>query len=735
MAKLQGIFTLVLLTLTTSWSSTFLSEDGPIRIEYTDPVSHDQVAMKPAFTQLNIVVSGNIAQAQLRQLFVNPTVDTIKQLAYVFPMPWKSSVHAMSYQYGGNTYVAGIFEKEEAVQKFDSLTQTGAQAALLLETKPSIFKQQFANLLAGDSVWIDIVVSMPVQKTNDQMEITFPTMVADRYGDDAITSNGYNPEDVIGANTLEINTLILQDRFIKNITSPSHDLDLVPNVKLDDRLEAKKLKPSDVAITHKYAWGLWNDPILTQPNKDFVLRWQYNTEKVDFTFNTWKSNANDTGYFMLDLSPDLARPVDEERGPVELILLMDKSGSQSGWPMDYQKKISYELLDKLIGGDRLQVITFSDDYNYLWDTPVDYSGEKIAEARLSISHTSTGGGTNLLGAIDASLSQPLGDHKRIYVFLTDGFITNEAEIFNLIRSSNQDLTLFTFGAGNSVNRYFLDEAAEIGNGFSTVVLQGDDPAMMASEALSKIESPQLSDLRFTFDKTNAWSILKPRSKNLYLGSNWQAYGKYTGVGSDFVTMTGNLAGEPWSLRKEVIFHTQNLMSWSIPKIWAREKILALYNSQENEENKDKIIEVSLKYSVLSPYTAFLAFENLAFENLTLQDEYGLILYNSAQARSGVIHGSTSILESEIEDWQARVHQEFAQVQAMLESHSIEIQWNEVADVEWAALFDLAGNLVHLVPASGLVNESYIWHSNADLAQHYVLQIITKLGVSHQKVYF
>jgi hypothetical protein len=68
---------------------------------------------------------------------------------------------------------------------------------------------------------------------------------------------------------------------------------------------------------------------------------------------------------------------------------------------------------------------------------------------------------------------------------------------------------------------------------------------------------------------------------------------------------------------------------------------------------------------------------------------------------------------------------------MLESHSIEIQCNEGADVEWAALFDLAGNSVHLVPASGLVDESYIWHSNGNLAQHYVLQIITKLGVSHQ----
>jgi hypothetical protein len=39
---------------------------------------------------------------------------------------------------------------------------------------------------------------------------------------------------------------------------------------------------------------------------------------------------------VLDILPELDPP-EAERGSVELIILMDKSGSQLGWPIEYQK--------------------------------------------------------------------------------------------------------------------------------------------------------------------------------------------------------------------------------------------------------------------------------------------------------------------------------------------------------------------------------------------------------------
>jgi len=68
--------------------------------------------------------------------------------------------------------------------------------------------------------------------------------------------------------------------------------------------------------------------------------------------------------------------------------------------------------------------------------------------------------------VQAALAIPkVQDLSRFFIFLTDGFITNESAIIDAIKNHQSSPTVFTFGAGNNLNRYFLDEAAKVGNGF------------------------------------------------------------------------------------------------------------------------------------------------------------------------------------------------------------------------------------------------------------------------------
>lgn len=128
----------------------------------------------------------------------------------MFPLPWEGAVHGMSYNYGGELYLAEILEKQGAQKKYDSLQEEDSQVALLTEESPSIFKQKFANLGPGDIVEIDLILSMKIPKTDGEYELVFPRMIADRYGSINL-GNGCNPPESIMPQNLNIQIILMND--------------------------------------------------------------------------------------------------------------------------------------------------------------------------------------------------------------------------------------------------------------------------------------------------------------------------------------------------------------------------------------------------------------------------------------------------------------------------------------------------------------------------------------------
>jgi Ca-activated chloride channel family protein len=241
---------------------------------------------------------------------------------------------------------------------------------------------------------------------------------------------------------------------------------------------------------------------------------------------------------------------------------------------------------------------------------VDAAAGNIETARVFIDGLSSGGGTELLSGIQAALSSPMTtEHQRIYIFLTDGFITNEEAIFQELRTHPSNPTVFTFGAGNSLNRYFLDEAAKIGNGFSTEITENELVEPKVDEAWNKIESPQLKNISISFGNLQVYDVISPVSGNLFIGLPYTVFGKYSGGGTFTVTLSGYREGEPFSLEKQITFANARNISHMLPQIWAKQRISRLSIEEgTTEANKGQIIEISKAYQVMSKYTAFLAIQ-------------------------------------------------------------------------------------------------------------------------------
>ncbi|GEM_PF-1081618 len=597
-----------------------------------DPDTKLQVAISPVFTRVNVVVTDAIAQAVVTQRFVNP-FPSKSEVVYLFPLPEQGAVHGMKYQYHDSLYVAKIMDREKAQAKYDSIKQSGGQAALLLQERSKIFMQRIASMGPGETAYVEIRLSLPLKYADGELELAFPTRIGPRFQSgparkasafasavSAMTAKTagtpWNPPEDRAGPEFQFNVLIESGVELGSIYSPTHPIDLGGLADMRPVLEQRKLVEPNDKPSLAFTRAAMLKTQTTYPNRDFVLRMKRAKTASDFSV-ALASDAVGQGFFMLNLYPD-PTIFTGKRSDLELVILVDISGSQSGWPLDREKEIALNLLSRLTPNDDIDVLAFSDGVTYAFGntSPVAANPANIAKAESFVRPLQVSGGTQLLDAVKACLAVPaVSGKQRYFVFLTDGNITNEADILTAIKDHPSKPTILTFGAGNNLNRAFLEECAKVGNGFATPVVEGDAVGMLVEGAWKRIESPQLEDISINFGGLAVKEPMLPVSNRLYSGLPYRVSGKYDGEGAHTVTLTAVKQGAPVTLSRTVDFSLRDAISWAVPKLWAREKIGQLTLAQgTGTSNKTAIIKVSEDYEVLSQYTAFLASQAQAVTN-------------------------------------------------------------------------------------------------------------------------
>jgi len=580
---------------------------GPV-VGMIDPDTKQQVAISPSFTRVNVVITDAIAQAVVTQRFVNPFRAKTETI-YLFPLPDAGAVHGMKYQYKDSVYVATIMERQKAQNVYDSIKNKGGQAALLIQDKPNIFQQRIATLGPGDTAFVEIRLSLPLKYVDGELELAFPTRIGPRYGAGAGAASGpWNPPEDRSGPEFQFNVLVESGLDLACIYSPSHPITVGTLADTRKTLQDRGVLSISDNPSLAYARSVILQTAVTYPNRDYVLRLKRAAAATDFSLAT-STDAKGQGYFMLNLYPDTA-VFAGARKPMELVILADISGSQSGWPLDREKEIVLNILSRLTPEDDIDVLAFSDAVSYAFgsETPVPANAANQATAERFLRGLSANGGTQLLNAVNKTLAVPArSDKQRYYVFLTDGFITDEEAVLQAISQHPSKPTIFTFGAGNSLNRYFLEECAKVGNGFATPVVEGDAVGPLVEAAWSRIETPQLENLSVDFGGLEVADVLYPISARLYRGLPYRLSGKFSGSGARTITVKGYKQGQPVSFAHSIDFGAKDALAWAVPKLWAREKIgqLSLQQGTGNA-NQQAITSLSIEYEVLCQYTAFLA---------------------------------------------------------------------------------------------------------------------------------
>ena len=215
----------------------------------------------------------------------------------------------------------------------------------------------------------------------------------------------------------------------------------------------------------------------TPANRDFVLRWVPRQEAAP-RLAWFTQSQGGRHYALLMLMPPAA--VQDARLPREVIFVLDTSGSMAGASIRQAREALALALERLAPQDRFNVVEFNSTARALFAEAREAAPAQVQRAIDWVRSLEARGGTEMASALKLALNgSDAGSGVRQVVFLTDGAVGNEEDLFRLIQARLGDSRLFTVGIGSAPNSHFMRKAAELGRGTFTYIGRVDEVGLRA----------------------------------------------------------------------------------------------------------------------------------------------------------------------------------------------------------------------------------------------------------------
>jgi Ca-activated chloride channel family protein len=353
-----------------------------------------------------------------------------------------------------------------------------------------------------------------------------------------------------------------------------------------------------------------------KPDRDFVLYYTVSPDDVGVNLLSYKPDGRSDGFFLLLAAPKVEIDTRQVIAK-DVILVLDVSGSMRGAKIEQARQALNFVLDNLHDEDRFNIIAFSTATRaYAHDL---VSADERGEARDFVDRLEASGSTDINRALLEALALADAERPTILIFLTDGLpTTGEVEIERIIANvgdaAPDNVRIFPFGVGYDVNTILLDTIAQNQRGASGYVRPEEAIDEKVSAFYAKVSTPLLADLALDLGQVSSGDVYPYPLPDLFAGSQLVVVGRYRDGGETTIRLTGEVNGE------EQVFEYEGVRlaeagddgAAFIARLWATRKIGYLLQQirlhGEEGELVDEVVELSVRYGIITPYTSFLVEE-------------------------------------------------------------------------------------------------------------------------------
>ena len=563
---------------------------------------------------VKISVSGMTARTVVTQHFINSGDQWIEAI-YVFPLPDESAVDHLRMKIGNRNIVGEIKEKQEAKAIYEKAKSEGKKTSLLSQQRPNIFTTSVANIGPGEEIEIEIEYQQAVQFSDHIFSLRFPLVVGPRYIPGHQTATEDSRVSVTRGGWAHDTDRVPDASHITPPVAVSGDTPVSPvelSVELACGFPLSRIESLyhgvDIKEREKGLFTVqFNGKV--KADRDFVLEWE--PEKKDTVSAALFSEDKGTDSYMLLMLLPPGRTERIESMPREMIFVLDTSGSMAGPSLIQAKDALSMAISRLTPLDRFNVIEFNSTTQALFDVPRPAEPSAVAKALTFVNGLAARGGTEIASALTMALDGR-NDHDRVrqVVFLTDGSVGNEGELFSLIRNRLGDSRLFTIGIGSAPNSYFMTRAASMGRGTYIFIGKVEEVKEKMTNLFEKLEHPVVSNLALTAADggSQGLEVYPEPLPDLYEGEPVMALIKVDRKGAG-LHLTCMQAGR---FRQIAIETANSAARTGIATLWARKKIRnqmeSLHLGADKEEVRKTVLATALEHHLVSDYTSLVAVE-------------------------------------------------------------------------------------------------------------------------------
>lgn len=585
----------------------------------------DDSAFHPAVlldSKVHFEVTGLVNRVTLTQSFRNDGNDWQEAL-YAFPLPEQAAVRSLRIRIGERLIEGEICERAVAKQIYQQARSEGRKAGLVQQQRPNLFTTAVANIGPGEQVDVELEYIDAVRYEAGQFSLRFPMTITARYipGKPLLAAEADQSIELFSHNGWATPTDRVPDA--DHITPFQHaqpagnETTLNPiaiTAELDASLPLVRIDSPYHRIASKSRGNQIHVELVdgsVAMDRDFVLQWQVRSGSEPLAALALEQ-VDDQHYAQLMLMPP--QPVAATTGTArELLFIIDTSGSMGGTSIEQARAALLTALQRLQSHDRFNVIEFNDTAHALFEQSEIADAAHIAHASRFVAALDANGGTEMLSALQLALSQPAHPgHLRQVVFITDGAIGNESELFDAIRAQLGNARLFTVGIGSAPNSYFMRKAAEFGRGSATHIGNVNEVQQRIATLLGKLEAPLVTDLKVEWPDAST-EMFPQQMPDLYRGEPLQISAKLPALHGR-VLVRGTVGGQPW--QRSIGLDQVAPDNSGVASLWARRKIEQLLDEKRHTDSedaksdiRDAVLAVALPHHLLSPYTSFVAVEH------------------------------------------------------------------------------------------------------------------------------